>query len=428
VFLVARKDSAGSGEVESWSIYNRNMKIIAESPSTKFWYNQNTQIIDPETKKVVYDKIRILRSNLDEGGQPLQRADVYDVVDFVYDTDGIIKPNSLEILPTDTQDFTQAGDGTPDNILQFELFSADAYEFFIIDVTDEQNPFIVKVLSCGEYRYVSGYDMDMYDINAYDTGNLIVDGYGSFNFDTGNLISANTVDNTYRVGRRRKVPAPATVSSATGVYGCNAVKGLDFMWQHFSPVTHLIDPSVTNIHDAFIMTRGYYNNVISFVKGFNDINPQPPTPLELRTSYGYLLKNKMLSDTVVLHSGKIKLLFGAKADQRLRAKFRVVKKPGASFSDEHIKSEIVSVIDTYFDIQNWDFGDKFYATELISLIHQRLATQIASVVLVPMYSVNSFGSLFTIDSGFDEILQSAATVNDVEIVDALTPTAMRQIR
>ena len=80
-------------------------------------------------------------------------------------------------------------------------------------------------------------------------------------------------------------------------------------------------------------------------------------------------------------------------------------------------------------IKKTSAGDnKFYATELISLIHQRLTSQISSVVLVPMHSVNSFGSLFTIDSGFDEILQSAATVNDVEIVDALTPTVLRQIR
>jgi hypothetical protein len=45
-----------------------------------------------------------------------------------------------------------------------------------------------------------------------------------------------------------------------------------------------------------------------------------------------------------------------------------------------------------------------------------------------MYSVNSFGSLFTIESGLDEILQSAATINDIEIVDALTPSVLRQIR
>jgi hypothetical protein len=135
----------------------------------------------------------------------------------------------------------------------------------------------------------------------------------------------------------------------------------------------------------------------------------------------------MLSDIVVLHPGKIKLLFGQLADQTLRASFRVVKSPSATFSDERIKSEVINVINTYFEIQNWDFGDTFYATELIGLIHQRLTTQIASVVLVPTYSVNSFGSLFTISSGFDEVLQSAATVSDVQIVTALTPTVLRQI-
>lgn len=136
----------------------------------------------------------------------------------------------------------------------------------------------------------------------------------------------------------------------------------------------------------------------------------------------------MLSDTAVMHPGKIKLLFGALADQTLRAKFKVVKSTTASFSDERIKTEIISVIDTFFNIQNWDFGDKFYATELLSLIHQKLGSQISSVVLVPTYSVNSFGSLFTIDSGFDEILQSAAGLDDIEMVLALNSTTLRQNR
>jgi hypothetical protein len=134
----------------------------------------------------------------------------------------------------------------------------------------------------------------------------------------------------------------------------------------------------------------------------------------------------MLSDTVVLHPAKIKLLFGQKADQKFRAKFRIVRAPFASFSNERIKTEVLSVINTYFNIENWDFGQKFYATELLALIHQKLPTQIASVVIVPTYSVSYFGTLFTIDAGIDEILQSAATINDIEIVDELTSTVLRQ--
>lgn len=434
LFLIARKDDGA--KVDSWYIYNRNMKIIAESLTTKFWLNQAAQIIDSETKKPVYDKIRILRSNLDETGKPLLHADIYDAVGFVYDADGVINYNQLEILPTDTVDWTQAGDTTPDNILQFETFSANSYQYGVVN----DDGVTITWFTCGpngdgsggSYTLLGGYDIPNFDAAPYDAFGILYGGI-YYAFEEGSYVGAVTENTTGEaaatVVRRRYAPAPSATNSATGdINGCNIVTGLDFMWQHFSPVTNLIDPSVSNIHDAFIMTRGYYDNMRDFVKGYTDIEPKPPTPLDLRTSYGYLLANKMLSDTVVLHSGSIKLLFGEKADQRFRAKFRVVRGASATFSDERIKAEIVDVIDTFFNIQNWDFGDKFYATELIALIHQRLATQIASVVIVPMYSVNSFGSLFTIDSGFDEVLQSAATVNDVEIVTALTPAVLRQTR
>lgn len=413
LFLVTANVNSVTGNTDSWSIYNRNIKIFAESKATKFWFNQDVQIIDSSTKKPLYDKIRILRSNIDPStGMPLLKADIYDTVGFVYDTEGVVNNNRIEILPTDTITFAQAGDSTPDNVLQFSAFSSNQFQFYIVDLSITNNPTIGSALTTG-FTYTPEFDITAYANNyLYDVGTITVTSLGNtnFTFTAGATLSSKSSDGLYQILRVRYVA------------------GLDFMWQHFSPVTHLVDPSVTNIHDAFLMTRGYYSNVMDYVNGLSSIAPQPPTPLDLRTSYGYLLTNKMLSDTVVLHSGKIKLLFGALADQTLRAKFKVVKSTAATFSDERIKSEIIAVINTLFDIQNWDFGDSFYATELISLIHQKLSTQISSVVLVPLYSVNSFGSLFTIDSGFDEILQSAATVNDVEIVSALTPTVLRQIR
>jgi hypothetical protein len=130
----------------------------------------------------------------------------------------------------------------------------------------------------------------------------------------------------------------------------------------------------------------------------------------------------------VMHPGRIRLLFGNRAEAQLRAKFKVVRQQGASLTNERIKEEILNVINTFFDIDGWDFGDTFYATELITLIHQRLPNDVASVVLVPVYSTNYFGSLFTVESGHDEILQSAAEISDIDVVDALTPTVIRQVR
>lgn len=433
VFLVSRLES--SGDIIGWEIFYRELRLVAHSNNTKFWYNQESQILDPETKKPVADKIRLLRSNLDADGQPMSRNEQYDVVGNILDDDGIVDFNKLEVMPTDTS-YTAAGTGAlADNILQFSEFSRGAYEFFLIDQSDIDNPIFDRYLSCDEYALLLGYDEMPYDTEYYDEAYysvtlsdnpiVLIDSLGlSFPFVSGNLIAQSTTPSAWSLGRRRKVPSPTSTSN-TGTQ-CNITTGLDFMWQHFSPVTNLIDPSVTNIHDTFILTRGYYTGMLDYIRGFTSIQPDAPTPLELRTAYGYLLENKMLSDTVVLHSGKMKLLFGQLAEPQLRAKFRIVKSSSASFSNERIKTETMSVINTYFDVENWDFGDKFYATELITLIHQRLGSQIASVVLVPTFSVNSFGSLFSIDSGFDEILQSAATLNDIELIDALTPTSLRQ--
>lgn len=423
--MIIKDESAQNNNSAKWKVWNRDIKLIAESDSTKFWYNQDEQLLDYDTKKPVLDKIRILRSNLDYLGKPLQKADIYDVVGFVAEDNGEINFNKLEVTPAGILNYSGENNSSLDNIIQFEQFSTDSYEYFIVE-----NQQIVRYLTgCNDYAYY-GYDVQPYDYDSYDVGSIHVFsgiGSGKYNFDTGDYMSQldnsqSTTPQQYRLARRKRVPALKLPNSPECFIGL----GLDFMWQHFSGSRNLIDPSVTNIHDSFILTRGYYNSVIDYVRGNISIEPSPPTPIDLRTSYGYLLNNKMLSDTVVLHSAKIKLLFGSKADQQFRAKFRVVKAQSASFSNERIKTEVLNVINTYFSIENWDFGQKFYATELLGLIHQKLSTQIASVVIVPTYSVSYFGTLFTIDAGVDEILQSAATINDIEIVDELTSTVLRQ--
>ena len=68
---------------------------------------------------------------------------------------------------------------------------------------------------------------------------------------------------------------------------------------------------------------------------------------------------------------------------------------------------------------NWDFGDTFYFTELAAFIHNQLAPDLLTVVIVPNQSGQSFGSLFQISSAADEIFISGATVNDVSIISAL---------
>lgn len=377
--IFVRKIRGPSNNIIGYEVHNRDLKLTVESPTTKFWFNNVDQLLDGETKKRVFDNIKILRSNKDSNGDVLVSSQTYDVVGAVADENGVINVNKLEIVPSDLLQEDSSGDLVPDRLLQFETFASGSYEYF-------------------------------------DIGNLVTPRDGD---PGGNWQNGATIDDSLLIARNLRMPR---------IDNADADTGLDFMWQHFSPFTNIIDPSVTNIHDAYVMTRGYYDNVINYIRGLSVTAPTAPTPLELRNSYGYLLENKMLSDTIVLHPGKLRLLFGSLAEPQLRAKFKVVRSPSATLTNERIKEEILNVINTYFDIDGWDFGDTFYATELLSLIHQRLPADVASVVLVPIYSTNSFGSLFTVESGIDEILQSAAELSDIEIVEALTPTIIRQIK
>lgn len=364
-----------SDTVIGYEINNRSLRLIAESTNTKFWFNEVDKILDQETYKVVYDNIKILRSNIDANGFLLKKNQVYDVVGPVKDSYGVTNFHQLEIVPTDMMQEDSSGDLVPDRLLQFENFSYGSFKYFLLS-----NP---AVLLSGD-----------------DEGAAIA----------ANWVKGSFVDSSSTYGRVQ----------AMG-YG----SGLDFMWQHFSPFTNIIDPSPTNIIDVYAITRGYYENMVMYLRGLTTSAPEIPTSFELRNAYSDMLQKKMMTDTVVMHSGKFKLLFGSIADPQLRAKFKVVRNPSSSLSSERIKEEILYVINKYFELENWDFGRPFHATELIGLIHQRLPADILSVVLVPQYSSNSFGDLFIVPCGHDEILTSCATITDIEMVSTLTNSNMR---
>ena len=159
----------------------------------------------------------------------------------------------------------------------------------------------------------------------------------------------------------------------------------------------------------------------------DDGAPEPtlPTPLDLRTSYGYLLDNKMISDTLVLHPGKMKLLFGSNASAALQCKFKVIRSSDRTLTDNQIKTTVVTAVRNFFNITQWEFGESFYFTELAAAIHAALPTEISSVVLVPTLPQNQFGNMFQVLAREDEVLYPDITVNEVEIVTGFTPTNLR---
>lgn len=200
------------------------------------------------------------------------------------------------------------------------------------------------------------------------------------------------------------------------------VTGLYFQYKHNVPGRSRIDPTPVNIVDIYVLTSVYsidYQNWLRDLTG-TVVEPDLPTSTSLETSYNNLDEYKAVSDTIVFNPAKFKPLFGAKADVSLRARFQVVKNPAANVTDNEIKSQLIAAVNQYFDVSNWDFGETFYFSELAAYLHATLAPNISSVLIVPASNNLVFGNYFQINSEPWEIITSAATVNDVDIISAVT--------
>jgi hypothetical protein len=148
--------------------------------------------------------------------------------------------------------------------------------------------------------------------------------------------------------------------------------------------------------------------------------PTASTSDQLRISYsGVLNPLKGLSDQIVYHPVKYKILFGTQADEEFQATFKVVKNAATNVTNAVIKTRVIQAINEFFALDNFDFGDTFYFTELATYIHNRLAPDLLTVVIVPNQAEQGFGSLFQISGAADEIFISGATVDDVVIIDAI---------
>jgi hypothetical protein len=170
-----------------------------------------------------------------------------------------------------------------------------------------------------------------------------------------------------------------------------------------------------------MLTRSYDESYRIYLAGGSTTEPDPPTTESLRVNFGTNLSSiKSISDEIIYHPVRYKVLFGNKADDKLQATFKVVKNPSKTVNDNDLKVRIISAINDFFDINNWDFGDRFYMSELVTYILNTVSPDCSNLVIVPKQSSQVFGSLFEIQSRPDEILISGATVDDIEIVTAIT--------
>ena len=201
-------------------------------------------------------------------------------------------------------------------------------------------------------------------------------------------------------------------------------QNLRFEWQHNPDRNVLVDPSFTNVIDVFVLGRTYDADFKQYLLGKKDI-PNPPTSNQLSKTFADVANVKAMSDSVVYRSVTYKPLFGNTAQPQLKARFRVIKLQTSTATDNDVKTKIIEKINEYFKIENWDFGETFYFTELAAFVHKELSGLISSFVIVPQGADSVFGDLFEIKPMSSEIFIPDVKIEDIDIIDAITDTNIR---
>lgn len=394
----------------SYTIYWRSLYYTFGSLlETSFYFDTDVKVYDSQTGKTIKDTINVLKVNSDPNNKKSLGIDYsWNIYSGIVGVDGYQDQSNVLVTFTDSNN-----DGVPDNpdifnevVVPTDPLVATPYLFF------QQNTGYGGFIS---YTPVADGTINILyaDKNAI-LPNLKLYSNGQVFFGTSDL-------SFYQLS------IVGTSHTLTQVYNYQVQYGRQnvyFQYLHNSPNYRRIDPTPNNIIDLYLLTSAYATDYTNWIQDTTNTitEPTPPTTDDLSQSYGSLNNSKAISDTIIFNSAIFKPLFGAKASPSLQATFKVVKNPTVNISDNEIKTSVINAINTYFSVSNWDFGETFYFSELSAYLHTQLSPNISSIIIVPTNPNAMFGSLYQVNAESNEIMANGATVDNVEIISAITAT------
>ena len=372
------------------------------------YYDGSDKIYDNRTGKIIKDSIDVLSvNNKPDTTVPFTLDYKWEIVKEYRDAEGYVNSKKIEVSFFDADD-----DGVVDD--------PDIFDIIVDESTNTTDKYIFlrkKTASDGveDFNYVKKTDLSVIVLTSknnigalsqYDEGQLFyyidTDVFEILNKSAGTL--SITQDYKAKIGR----------------------DVLKFQYIHAADANTRVDPSVSNIIDTYILTREYDTSFRLYLDGTTETSPKPPSSDQLYLNYGENInKIKSLTDEVIYHPVKYKILFGDKADTDLQAKFKIVKNSDVVLNDNELKSRVITAVNQFFALENWEFGETFYFSELSAYVMQQLAPDLVTFVVVPNQSTQTFGSLFEVKCEADEIFISGATVDDIDIIDAITASRLK---
>jgi len=211
---------------------------------------------------------------------------------------------------------------------------------------------------------------------------------------------------------------PTTTILPTSIGPVVGKANLKIQHDHVPLRDNRVDATTTNIMDMFVLTSEYNSSFRSWsINGARDGSmPRAPTSYNLEQLMSAVTLYKSVSDSIIFHPVTYKVIFGKGSDFRNKVIIRVTKSDGTRISDAEISSRVIESINSYFEVDNWDFGETFFFTDMAAWVHKQLGGIISSIALVPRQRGLTSNDLFQIRCEDNELLISSATVNDVEII------------
>ena len=380
----------------------------------------------------------------------------YDAGKLVYDPfSGIILQDFVKVLVTNTQPNSNYALSNPIstsivgqtvesdgyiNDFEVEVASIDVNNRSIIDNPDffnEITGYVTGSTNIGVYAFfetiqdainLSRQDLIASTVVSYQYSTTTQIEIVKYEYPVGQLFYAYSTNVFYITVQDPTISTPFFTLVVQPQYSMKPGRqGLQFQYRHNSNNTTRIDPATTNIIDLYVVTQSYYTQYQNWIQDTTNTVPLPlrPTISQLSNEYGQIQDYKMLTDSAILNSVVFKPLFGPKAASALRATIKVIKNSNTNASDSEIRSAVLTQMNTYFNINNWNFGDTFYFSELSAYIHTNIGDLVSSCVLVPNDPSLHFGDLYEIKCLPYEIFANAATSNDVIVIAALTPAELQ---
>lgn len=396
-------------DTEFYTVKFRLLRYIFESDTQiRFFYDASDKIYDSRTNTIEKDKIKILNHNTQPDSLLAFTFDRdYEITEEYKGIDGYVDTKKIQVTFSDTDD-----DGVVDNPNIFNEVVAPSVnqtaKYIVLElysIEDGQEDYRYRDNSDQKVLFFST-ESSIVNLNLYQDGQYFY------------FIDADVV---------KKLDKQTAMLEVTLDYKCFVGRDkIKFQYIHNADYESRIDPGITNLVDIFVLTRNYDKFYREYVSGARSIEPLPPSSDFLYSLlHPDLSKIKAISDEIIYHPVKYKILFGPKASIDVQATFKVVKNSEVVISDNDVKSKIISAINEFFSVENWEFGDNFYFSELVTYVMNRVAPNVVNLIIVPKKSDLSFGSLFEIKSEKDQIFINGATIDDIEIISAITASKIR---